>query len=183
MEKVDAATAGGADPVAPGHKAGNAPSVAAPGKATPALAIPVPKFAARPAGRSVPVEDWPADVADRPSSVASLESLTASTSTDGAGAKVALPKAKVFMLRTPTPDAQDAEPAAREAGPQQQLLEESLGLDDGEDDEDDDNIFTEVASMATVTCTPAAAYDRSLDGPVAGASPNAADAPSTPSQP
>lgn len=157
--------------------AGADPAVAAARKPTPALAIPVPKFVARPAGGPVPVDDWPADVADRPSSVTSLESLTASTSTDGAGARVGLPKAKVFMVRTPVPGGNDAETAAAaaETHPPRVPYDESLGLDEDDDEDEDENVFTEVASMATVSCTPAAAFDPTLDGPAA-ALPAAADA-------
>lgn len=171
MDKNEAAAAA-IDPLFPVAAALNAatPTLAIPIKPTPALAIPVPKFVARPAGGTVPVDDWPADVADRPSSVTSLESLTASTSTDDVGAKVGLPKAKVFMLRTPVPDATDTEPVAavaREPAAARLPYDESLGLDEDDDEDEDDNIFTEVASMATVSCAPAAGFDRTLDGPAA----------------
>lgn len=169
MDKTDVAPPSGADALSHALTVPVKPSPAPyrAVKPTPALAIPVPKFVARPAGGTGQVDDWPADVVDRPSSVTSLESLTPSTSTDGAGAKVGLPKAKVFMLRTTVPDGTDIPPAAANgAGPTRLPYDESLGLDEGDDEEDD--IFTEVASMAAVSCTPATGFDRALDGPVPG---------------
>lgn len=170
---VDKADAGGADPLSP---------VVAPArKPTPALVIPASAVDGRPVGGAAPMADWPADVVDRPSSVTSLDSLTASTSTDGAGAKVALPKAKVFMLKTPALDDNDAVAAAPiDSSPTRLPFDESLGLDDDEEIDEDDNVFTEVASMATVSCAPAPGFDRALDGPApALPKPDAREASST----
>ncbi|GAB0490919.1 hypothetical protein MMPV_002160 [Pyropia vietnamensis] len=168
MDKAEVTPPGGADTLSPALivPVKPSPGLKDPVKSTPALAIPVPKFVARPASGPVQVDDWPADVADRPSSVASLESLTASTSTDGAGAKVGLPKAKVFMLRTTVPEGPDAQPAtASGAGHSRLPYDESLGLDECED-EDEDHVFTEVASMAAVSCAPGTGFDHALDGPI-----------------